>query len=68
MTFAEHIREARDRLQLTQADLAARLQVSTQTISNWERGRSVPWPDDQERYLGACCPGETIIDRILSDA
>jgi DNA-binding transcriptional regulator YiaG len=42
MTFAEEIREARERRGLTQAQLAKLVQVSAESISNWERGRHIP--------------------------
>ena len=38
----ERIREARKRKQLRQKDLAARVDVDPQTISNWERGENSP--------------------------
>lgn len=40
--FAENLRTARKRRGLSQKDLAARLFVSTQAVSKWERGASVP--------------------------
>ncbi|GHP00895.1 hypothetical protein KSF_109420 [Reticulibacter mediterranei] len=36
------IRQAREKLGLSQAALAARLEVSTNTVRNWENGRSTP--------------------------
>ena len=39
---AEDIKAARERRQMTQADLAAELKVSLRTVGNWERGDSVP--------------------------
>jgi len=44
MTFATNLRAVRVRLNLSQGDLASLLGTSGQTISNWERGRSNPWP------------------------
>lgn len=41
-TYAEHIRELRLRLGLTQAEFARRLRVHPQTVSEWERGVAVP--------------------------
>jgi transcriptional regulator with XRE-family HTH domain len=43
MTFAETLRQARYDLHLTQGQLALALRRSTQTVSNWETGRSAPW-------------------------
>jgi transcriptional regulator with XRE-family HTH domain len=74
MTFGNLIRVERERLHLTQAELAIMLLVSKQTVSNWECGRSTPWSGDQERHLRACrvdvpkATAETIIDRIIHEA
>ncbi|KRM25740.1 helix-turn-helix domain-containing protein [Schleiferilactobacillus harbinensis] len=38
----ERLRTLRQQHQLTQQELAEKLQVSRQTISNWENGRSAP--------------------------
>jgi transcriptional regulator with XRE-family HTH domain len=38
----EQIRAARERLRMTQQELAEELGVSLRTVSNWERGESVP--------------------------
>lgn len=38
VTLGDEIREARERAQLTQPELAERVGVSEGTISNWERG------------------------------
>lgn len=40
--LGDEIRRARERLQMTQPQLAEAVGVSESTISNWERGRSVP--------------------------
>ena len=39
---AEQIRAARERLEMTQQDLADELGVSLRTVGNWERGDTVP--------------------------
>ena len=39
---AQEIRQARDRLDLTQAEFAVRAGVSISTVSAWEQGRSSP--------------------------
>lgn len=63
--FGEACRARRDALNLTQAELAARLDVTVQTVSNWECGRSVPWPHKQQTILMALQPArDRIIDRI----
>lgn len=38
----EEIKEARERLHLTQQELATQVGVSMRTVGNWERGESVP--------------------------
>lgn len=53
MTFSQSIAALRKAHGLTQAELAARLGVDKQSISNWECGRNTPWPRDQEAYLKA---------------
>ncbi|PKK40136.1 Transcriptional regulator, XRE family [Clostridiaceae bacterium JG1575] len=42
MQFAEQIREIRKTHQLTQEQLASKLNVSRQTISSWENNRNLP--------------------------
>lgn len=63
MTFADRIRAHRLALGLTQDDFAARLGVSGQTVSNWECGRSVPWPRTQVRVLGEAVPTPAVTPR-----
>ncbi len=38
----EEIKELRNKLDITQEELAMRLLVSVQTISKWERGKTSP--------------------------
>lgn len=38
------IREFRDRLGLSQTELARRVKIAPQNLSNIERGRLAPWP------------------------
>ena len=42
VTLGEEIRTARERLQMTQPELAALVGVSESTVSNWERDQSKP--------------------------
>lgn len=42
VTLDEDIRRARERLQMTQPELADLVGVSESTISNWERGKHIP--------------------------
>lgn len=44
---------ARARAQMTQAQVAARLGVTPDTIAAWERGRRTPDVVDARRYLDA---------------
>lgn len=69
MTFARNVRSARRGLHLTQMELAARLDVDKQSVSNWECGRSTPWPKERLRVLSLLLdmqePRERVVDRIL---
>ena len=40
--FAARLKERRQRLDMTQRELAWHLRVSTQAVSKWERGESYP--------------------------
>ena len=42
MTFGKTLKERRSQLDLTQQEVAKKLYVSRQTISNWENGKSYP--------------------------
>ncbi|WP_303972690.1 helix-turn-helix domain-containing protein [Streptococcus merionis] len=42
MTIGQQLREARLKMNLTQEEVAERIFVSRQTISNWETGKSYP--------------------------
>lgn len=44
MTFPDAIKWIRDRLDLTQAELAQALNVSYATINRWENGKHFPAP------------------------
>ncbi|HCK87759.1 MAG TPA: hypothetical protein DHW39_03010 [Erysipelotrichaceae bacterium] len=45
-TTGQLIREARKKAQLTQKELAGRLNISESTLSKWENGTNSPKPDD----------------------
>jgi transcriptional regulator with XRE-family HTH domain len=49
--FHTRVREARERAELSQAELAAKLGVSGATISNWENRVTEPWDEQRERVL-----------------
>ena len=51
MELKEHLKEHRNRLGLSQEDVAERIFVSRQTISNWETDRT--YPDVQSRLTVA---------------
>lgn len=46
MTLGEKIKEERKKRKITQKELAKRMEVSSQVISNWERGYTKPNYDD----------------------
>ncbi len=48
----EDVRAIRERLELSQSELAERLDVSVNTISNWETGRSSPRASNLEKLKG----------------
>ncbi len=47
--FGTMMRQARDRLGLTQAELAEKVGVTQVTISNWEKGKSTPEGEQRAR-------------------
>ena len=49
--FADRIRQYRDRLGLTQGELAARLGVSFATVNRWENGQTKPSPLAWQRLI-----------------
>jgi len=49
VTFGQYIAVARAELRLTQAGLAALLDVDKQSVSNWECERNAPWNSVQAR-------------------
>ena len=50
MGVKEQIFQARLRANLTQAELAARVGVTTRTVQNWEAGTRTPW-----RHIAEIC-------------
>lgn len=51
MTFAQQIREERNRLNLSQAEAARLLEVSKSTLEKWEQGQTEPILITQEGAL-----------------
>jgi transcriptional regulator with XRE-family HTH domain len=45
------LHDLRRQLRLTQAELAAMLDVDKQSVSNWECGRNEPWPERRASIL-----------------
>lgn len=59
MRISEIIKQAREDLNMTQEDLAERLEVSRQAVSKWELGASLPSPENLkllEEELGVTFP------------
>ena len=65
MELGSHIKEHRKELGLSQDDLAERIYVSRQTISNWECGRT--YPDVQSLLLLSNVFGATVDSLIKGD-
>lgn len=65
MELGAHIKEHRKELGLSQDDLAAKIYVSRQTISNWEVGRT--YPDVQSLLLLSNVFGVTVDSLIKGD-
>ena len=67
--LAAAIREARKTAGLTQVELARRLRVRQQTISDWETGRCIPGGAELA-WVARCAPdhGLVIADVFRADA
>lgn len=50
-SFQTEIRGLRAALSLTQHELATMLDVRSQSVCNWEAGRSKPWPKKQDKII-----------------
>lgn len=64
MEFCKKIKMARNNKQLTQAELATRLNVSRTAISNWENGRNYP---DLKTLIQISDALDVSIDSLLKD-
>lgn len=42
MDFSKNLKELREKNNLTQEEIAQKIKISRQSISNWERGKSYP--------------------------
>ena len=47
--FGKRLREQRTRLNLSQRELAQRLDVSVRAVQTWESGKVIPWPAHRRR-------------------
>jgi DNA-binding transcriptional regulator YiaG len=73
MLAPKEIRFLRNQMEMTQADLAARLRVSDQTIARWEKGKgdAIPGPADiMLRVLYLASPraqpeGAKVLDKLM---
>lgn len=66
MEFSEQIKMIRRRSKLTQEELAKKLNVSRQAVSNWENNRNLP---DLEMLIKISSVSEISLDKlILGDA
>lgn len=62
MTIGDRIKELRKEKRLTQRELADKINVSSQVISNWERTYSTPDAEDVKRLADAL---GTSVDYII---
>jgi len=70
MSIAETIKQARERMSLTQEDLAEKLEVSRQAVSKWELGTSVPSAENLkalEEVLGVSFSKERAVPKTRPD-
>lgn len=51
ISFGQQLHDTRTALGMTQDDLAQAVGVDKQTISNWECGRTQPWPNKKVEVL-----------------
>lgn len=54
MTFGEEIKYVRSVLYLTQAEMAACMSVTEQTIRRWENGKGEPRPSAKRKLREIC--------------
>ena len=64
MSLSNRIKEQRKKLHYTQKQLAEKVKVSPQVISNWERGYTEPSADDIAHLSKALeCSGDYLLGR-----
>lgn len=54
MTFSEIVKYARQELNLSQEQLAHKLNISFSTVNRWETGKTKPLPIIEERFFDFC--------------
>ena len=64
---AEGLKATRQRLGLTQAQLAALLEVSSLSVYKWESGQSVPRATQQERIFSLRKVGKRAVAKVLAE-
>ncbi|WP_411163312.1 helix-turn-helix domain-containing protein [Lactobacillus johnsonii] len=64
MTFGKTLKERRSQLDLTQQEVAKKLYISRQTISNWENGKSYP---DLDMLIKISDVYQVSIDSLLKE-
>lgn len=62
MEFSEQIRELRKENHLTQEEMATRLHVTRQAVSNWENGKNLP---DIEMLMEISLTFQISLDRLI---
>lgn len=64
MAFGERLQEVRKRSGLTQEEFAEQLQVSRQSVSRWESGRSYP---EMEKIIFICKRYGVTMDELFEE-
>ena len=63
MTINEQFIFVRKTLLLTQAEMASLMDVTSQTIRNWEKNKSVPRINAQRKLLSICAKENIILKK-----
>jgi len=66
--YATQMREARERLRLTQAEVGGKVGVTGATISNWETGKTAPDEEQRATLDAALHLGDTSLGRRIQSA
>lgn len=62
MTFGEKVKQVREKLNLSQEELAKELGVSFATINLWEKGHTHPTYETLQRFEKFCSCNGIILD------